>query len=140
MRSKVFCDRTSVGLRNGLCRTHLFVFGQSFGIIDLYEHRSRRNVLAAFGRDFLDPSVDTRGYIEACCIDLTLYEKRFRSQEIEDRQRDDDSCNDTNDNGRSAGHDARIPLSRIWRLGHTLSFFTWSHVHARLRSSHDWYR
>jgi hypothetical protein len=62
----------------------LLVFGQSFGIIDLYEHRSRSHVLAAVDGDFLDPSVDTRGYIEARCIDLALYEQWFRSQEIED--------------------------------------------------------
>jgi hypothetical protein len=61
----------------------LLVFGQSFGIIDLYQHRSRRNVLATVDRDSLDPSIDTRGYVEACCIDLTLDEEWFRSQEIE---------------------------------------------------------
>ena len=73
-----------LGLGNSRCRPHLLVFGQSFGIIDTYEDSSRRNVLATFDGYFLDPSVDTRGYIEACCIDLTLYEKWFRSQEIED--------------------------------------------------------
>jgi hypothetical protein len=62
----------------------LLVLGQSFGIIDLYEDSSCRNVLATFDRDLLDPSVDARGYIEACCINLALYEKWFRSQEIED--------------------------------------------------------
>ena len=54
------------------------------GIIDPYEHGLRRNVLAALDGYFLDPSVDARGYIEPCCIDLTLYEQWFRSQEIED--------------------------------------------------------
>src|SRR5216684_1579604 len=73
-----------LGLGHSHRRSHLLVFGQSFGIIDLYEHRSRGNVLAAVDRDFLDPSVYTRGYIETCCIDLTLYEKWFRPQEIED--------------------------------------------------------
>jgi hypothetical protein len=62
----------------------LLVLRQSFWVIDLYEDRARRNVLATFDRDALDPSVDARGYIEACCIDLTLYEKWFRSKEIED--------------------------------------------------------
>jgi hypothetical protein len=42
-----------------------------------------------FDRDRLDPPIDTRGYIEAWCIDLTLYEKWFRSKEIENRKRDD---------------------------------------------------
>jgi hypothetical protein len=39
--------------------------------------------LATVDRDFLDPSVYARGYIEARGMDLTLHEESFRSQEIE---------------------------------------------------------
>ena len=50
-----------LGLCNSLCRTHLLVFGQGFGIIDPYEHRACSDILATCDRDFLDPSVHTRG-------------------------------------------------------------------------------
>ncbi len=60
------------------------MFCQSFWIIDLYEDRARRNVLTTLDGNCLDPSVDARGYIEARCIGLALYEQRFRSQQIKD--------------------------------------------------------
>ena len=81
------CSDEYVGklcLGNSHRRSHLFELGDSLRIVDAYEHSLRGNVLAALDGYFLDPSVDTRGYIEPCCIDLALYEQWFRSQEIED--------------------------------------------------------
>jgi hypothetical protein len=59
-------------------RSHLVELGNSFRIVDSYEHRVRSNVLPTFDRDFFDPPVNTRGNIEACCIGLALYEQWFR--------------------------------------------------------------
>jgi hypothetical protein len=88
------------GLCDSLCRYHLLVFGQGFGIIDPYERGPHRDVLTTFDGYFLDLSVNTRGHMQPCCIDLALDEQRFRSQEIEDRKRDDDRRHDTDDDGR----------------------------------------
>ena len=58
------CSDENIGklrLGNNLCRSHLLVFGESFGIVDPHEDSRRRNVLATFDRYFLDPPVDTRG-------------------------------------------------------------------------------
>ena len=94
---------------------HLFEFGQGLGIVDPHEDSARRHVLAALDRDLLDPPVDTRGYIEPRCIDLALYEQRFRSQEIEDGKRGDSRRNDADDDGRRARR-LRAALARSDRV------------------------
>ena len=128
-----------LGLRNSLGRPHLLVLGQSFGIVDPYEDCSRRDILATFDWYFLHPSIDTRGYIQPRCIDLALYEQWFRPQEIEDRKRDDGSCNDTDDNGRVyASLCACSLLSITWCVGRTLNFLARGRrVHACLHLVHD---
>jgi hypothetical protein len=62
----------------------LFELGDGLRIIDPYEYGVRRDVLAALDWYFLDPSVDPRSDVESCGIGLALYEKWFRSKEIED--------------------------------------------------------
>ena len=48
------------------------------------EELKNAGVLTTLDGNCLDPSVDARGYIEARCIGLALYEQRFRSQQIKD--------------------------------------------------------
>src|SRR5262249_26549703 len=123
-----------LGLGNGFRRLHLPVFGESLGIIDPYEHSSRRNVLATFDWYFLDPSVDPCSDIEPCRIDLALYEQWLRSQEIKDGKRDSYSRNDADDDCGNACRSARALLPFVVRwLGRTLS------VLIRGRQTHAWF-
>lgn len=68
-----------LGVRNGLGRLHLVVFGQRFRIVDLDQHRARSDVLAALDGNLADPSVHARRDIEPRCIDLALNEQWFGS-------------------------------------------------------------
>jgi hypothetical protein len=121
-----------LGLCDSLGRPHLFEFGDSLRIIDPYEHRPRRDVLAPVDRDLLDPSVDARGFVEAGRIGLALNEKWFRSQEIEERKRNNYCCDRADDDGRTARRGGRaLLLSVTWCVGRTLNFSTRGrHVHA----------
>ena len=111
-----------LGVRNRLCRPHLFVLGHGFGIVDPYEHGPRRNVLAALDGYFLDPSVDARGDVKPRCIGLALHQQRCRSQQIEDGKRGDGSRNDADDDGRNTRR-VRVYLPSFTRcVGPGLNF------------------
>src|SRR6266851_9824978 len=114
-----------LGLGNSHRRFHLFELGDSLRIVDPYEHGIRRDVLAALDGYFLDPSVDPRGDVEPRRVRLALHEQWFRPQEIEEGQRDDNSGNDTDDDGRRTRRGARVLLFSVtWCVGSTLNFLT----------------
>ena len=56
--------------------------GDVLGVIPTNCPELVQDILAALHRDFLDPAIHTRGDVEPRRIDLTLYEQRYRSQEI----------------------------------------------------------
>ena len=74
-------------------------FGDCLRVVDLNEHGTRCDVLAAHDRDLGDAPVDTRGDVEPRRVDLALHQQRHRPYQIPDRQAGDDG-DDYADNDR----------------------------------------
>ena len=86
-------------LRRGddLSGERLLVLGNRFRIVDLDQHGTGGDVLAALDRDLAYPAVDTGRDVEPCRIDLALHEKRLGTHQVPDGQACDGGDHDGDD-------------------------------------------
>jgi hypothetical protein len=80
------------------------LLGDCLGVVDLNEHGTRGDVLAAQDRDLCDAPVDPRGDVEPRRVDLALHQQRHRPHQIPDRQAGDNGDDHAdNDRGNARG-------------------------------------
>jgi hypothetical protein len=107
-------DVRELRLRDDLGGDRLRLLGDCLGVVDLNEHGTFSDVLAAHDRDLSNTPVDPRGDVEPRRIDLALHQQRHRPHQVPDRQ--------ASDNGNDCADKDRWKSRRrwLWRLARLL--------------------